>query len=84
MQEIHVGINLREVLGYLDPNAQDIHNSANSLKELCTLLSDPDYVKLLRTTVEKNTQDIMENNRSIWMTRSLLPAAIQKTLSPMI
>lgn len=84
LQHIHVGINLRDMLAYLSPYAQAIHNSANSLKELCTLLSDPEYVRLLKSTVEKNTQDIMENNRNIWMTPSHLPAVIQKTLSPML
>ena len=84
LQDTNIGINLKGILGFLSPHAVDIHNSANSLKELCTLLSDPDYVKLLNATVEKNTQDIMENNRSIWMSRSLLSAVIQKTLSPML
>ena len=84
LQDTNIGINLRGILGFLSPHAVDIHNSANSLKELCTLLSDPDYVKLLNATVEKNTQDIMETNRKIWMTPSDLPAIVQKTIKPML
>lgn len=63
LQHIHVGINLREILGYMNPHAMDIHYSSNSLKELCSRLSDPEYVRLLKATVDKNTKEIMESNR---------------------
>ena len=63
LQHINVGINLREILGYMNPHAMDIHYSSNSLKELCSRLSDPEYVRLLKATVDKNTKDIMESNR---------------------
>ena len=63
LQHIHVGINLREILGYMHAYAMDLHYASNSLKELCALLSDPEYVRLLKATVEKNTRDIMESNR---------------------
>ena len=63
LQHIHIGINLKDILGWWSPHAMDIHYSSNSLKELCTLLSDPEYVRLLKATVEKNTKDIMESNR---------------------
>jgi hypothetical protein len=63
LQSIRVGINLREILGYMNPYAMDIHNSSNSLKVLCSRLSDPEYVRLLKATVDKNTKEIMESNR---------------------
>ena len=47
----------------MHPNAMDLHYASNSLKELCALLSDPEYVRLLKATVEKNTRDIVERNR---------------------
>lgn len=43
----------------------DIHYSSNSLKDLCSRLSDPEYVRLLKATVDKNTKEIMESNRYV-------------------
>ena len=83
MQSLNVGINLKEILRHINPYALDIHNSTNNLKELCKLISDPEYVRMLKATVEKNTQQIMENNRKVWMTPSHLPAVLQNTISPM-
>ena len=65
LQHIHVGINLKEVLGYMNAHAMDIHYSSNSLKDLCSRLSDPEYVRLLKATVDKNTKEIMESNRYV-------------------
>ncbi|KAL7541228.1 hypothetical protein ACHAXR_012211 [Thalassiosira sp. AJA248-18] len=84
LQHIHVGINLRDTMNYISPHASEIFNSFNSLKDVCTRLSDPEYVRLLKATVEKSTKEIMENNRQIWMTPSTFPAVIQKTISPML
>jgi hypothetical protein len=49
----------------MNPYAMDIHNSSNSLKVLCSRLSDPEYVRLLKATVDKNTKEIMESNRYV-------------------
>ncbi len=65
LQSIRVGVNLREILGYMNPYAMDIHNSSNSLKVLCSRLSDSEYVRLLKATVDKNTKEIMESNRYV-------------------
>ena len=88
LQHIHIGVNLRDILSFLNPFASDIHNSTNSLKELCTLLSDPQYVRLLKATIEKNTQDIMENNRYVkylaeiyLLLHPLIPSPLHYTLS---
>ena len=65
LQHIHVGINLKDIIGWMSPHAVEIYNSFSSLKDLCTRLSDPEYIRLLKATVEKNTHDIMENNRYV-------------------
>jgi len=84
LQDIRVGINLKAILGYINPHAIEIYNSFNNLNDTCTRLSDPKYVRLLEATVEANSREIMETNRNIWMTPSTLPAVIQKTISPML
>ena len=56
---------MKEVLGYMNAHAMDIHYSSNSLKDLCSRLSDPEYVRLLKATVDKNTKEIMESNRYV-------------------
>jgi len=49
----------------MNAHAMDIHYSSNSLKDLCSRLSDPEYVRLLKATVDKNTKEIMESNRYV-------------------
>lgn len=58
----------------MNAHAMDIHYSSNSLKDLCSRLSDPEYVRLLKATVDKNTKEIMESNRYVSRsyTRNLL------------
>ena len=65
LQHINVGLNLKEILGYINPHAIEIYNSFSSLKELCARISDPQYMRLLKATMEKNTKDIMEANRYV-------------------
>ena len=63
MQKMRIGINLKEVMNYWNTHASEIYNSFNSLKDLCTRLCDPQYVRLLKATLEKNAREILETNR---------------------
>ena len=84
LQHVHIGINLRDVLGYMNPHAMEIHNAFNNLNDTCTRLCDPEYCRLLKATMERNAREVMENSRNLWMTPSTLPAVLQKTISPML
>ena len=67
MQDMKVGVGLSEVLNHYSPLAMDLWHSFNNLKELCALLSDPDYVRLLQAAKEKNARLVMESYKSDWM-----------------
>ncbi|KAL7548623.1 hypothetical protein ACHAWF_011897 [Thalassiosira exigua] len=84
LQKIGVGINLSTVMNHVDPLWSGIHGSFNSLRDLCTRLSDPEYMRLLRAAHETSARKVMESNRERWMTPSTLPAVIQKTITPML
>ena len=84
LQHIHIGLNLRDVLGYWHPHAMELYNSNNKLESVCSRLSDPVYLRLLNAKLEKSAEDAMEGSRTDWMTRSTLPAKLQHTISPML
>ena len=84
LQHIHIGLNLRDILGYWHPHAMEIYNSNNKLESVCTRLSDPVYLRLLNAMLKKSAEDAMEGNREQWMTRSNLPAKLEQTISPML
>jgi len=84
LQHIHIGLNLRDILGYWHPHAMEMYNSNNRLESVCARLSDPVYCRLLNAKLEKSAEDAMEGSRADWMTRSTLPAKLQQTISPML
>lgn len=84
LQNIQIGLNLRDILGYWHPHAMEMYNSNNKLESVCSRLSDPVYLCLLNAKLEKSAEDAMEGSRADWMTRSALPAKLQQTISPML
>mmetsp|Transcript_7253 Transcript_7253/g.11900 ORF Transcript_7253/g.11900 Transcript_7253/m.11900 type:complete len:1401 (+) Transcript_7253:1066-5268(+) len=84
LQHIHIGLNLRDILGYWHPHAMEMYNSNNKLESVCSRLSDPVYLRLLNAKLENSAEDALEGSRADWMTRSTLPAKLQQTISPML
>mmetsp|Transcript_12366 Transcript_12366/g.24742 ORF Transcript_12366/g.24742 Transcript_12366/m.24742 type:complete len:850 (+) Transcript_12366:105-2654(+) len=84
LQNMTIGMHLRDILGYWHPHAMEMYNSNNKLESVCSRLSDPVYRRLLNAKLEKSAEDAMEGSRADWMTRSTLPAKLQQTISPML
>ena len=84
LQNIQIGLNLRDILGYWHPGAVQLYNANNSLESVCTQLTDPVYRHLFTAKLNKSAEDAMEGSRADWMTRSTLPAKLQQTISPML
>lgn len=84
IQNLQIGLEKRDILGYWSPYAMELYNSNNSLEDVCTQLSDPIYRRLLTAKWEASAQDAMEGSRADWMTRSNLPAKLRQTISPML
>jgi len=83
LQDMKVGVGLSEVLNHYSPLAMDLWHSLNNLKELCALLSDQGYVRLLQAAKEKNARLVMESYKSDWMPPNPHSVVLSRMISPM-
>lgn len=62
MLQVEFGVGYKSILKYYSPYAEELYNGNNSLKRLCTTLSNPDWVK---EREERARKDELENAEDV-------------------
>ena len=76
LQRLDIGFGYRAILGRYHPWAIDLYNSNNSLKRLCTALSDPEWIRRKKERLEKENKKIENINRQANKIKEKIPFAL--------
>lgn len=80
LQKLDIGIGSKTILHYWRKYALELYQGNNNLKDVCTLLCDPSYIKSMQT----NEDHINQANRRTYMEASIIKAVLGNTISPML
>ena len=61
LQRLDLGMGYKTILKYYSPYAEELYSANNSLKSLCTTLSDPRWVTRRKTREEEEKQALLED-----------------------
>ena len=63
LQKLELGIGSKSVIKKYHPLAENIYNENNSLKKVCTVLSDPEWVRRKEKFLRARRAAIRDENR---------------------
>lgn len=65
LQKVEVGIGYKSVLKYYSPFAEELYNANNSLKRLCTTLSNPVWIEGRKERARQERLEMAEDRRYV-------------------
>ena len=84
LQRLDIGLKHNSILKYYHPLAEDLYAANKSLQSLCTLLSDPEWVKRRQSQINYFQQQQRKYHRMNHIPKTAEKAVLGNTITPML
>ena len=84
LQKLEIGMKHNSILKYYHPMAEELYGANKSLRSLCTILSDPECIKIRQARIDLCKQMERDHYRLSHMPKSVEKVKLGNTITPML